>query len=703
MTLLENFTNRLSLNRFRTEAYLVCLMILFFVFRQSNPLFKYPFIILYLWSVLKFFKVKKSNLLKISIEFLKDYLLVIILLLIIIISWIFSSKIYLLIFKDTASSLIILSFYFILTMTISSVKEFALFFKIFINLLIIFALFISFLGFLDLFGILPYERYFLTDKSVINPFPYDNNFGLLPVLLGILSLLYYILFSNLKVHVSATSGLLSSIFSLFVILSGSKRGVVIILLIIMLVLLVLIISLFRKNLISNRMRLGLGTFIFTLAVFSSGFYLFFTQASFASKNDFLKKVGTKDLVSTKEKLSNNVYKFYSLFKYNGSLKDFHEKLWSIKFDSKDPDAGWGGTEAHKTVFPLTGKNVDIVPREAKGILIDGSCKCDTWDGDAYSITPLGRIDAKETQKAVTSVYCYVSDDFNGTWAELILLYTKAGEIHGIYDLQRKGTWQKLSIYDECLNATAEARFCFSKLGVTNFSSLQGYVIIASPQFSIIDPDGTNRALYALVTNTDKTIPNKYILSGFGFTGVSIHTSLNNVIDIETDPIRNLMKKFIVEDTTYYGYNSKIELKHFAGPFKDDDRIAHWQFATQIFLKEYNLKQKIFGCGFDHLNWFGSYFFKNKTLSDWPHNPFLSVLLYSGLLGLSIYCFFFYKAFNYYLKYIKEYPLLFIFFLISFYFSFFSGGSPFDPPIMGFFIILPLFIHTVHKKKSIELN
>lgn len=690
--------------RFRTEAYLACLMTLFFVFRQSNPLFKYPFIILYLWFVLKSFWVKRSSLLKTGKEFLKDYLLPIILLLIIVLSWIFSSKIYLLIFKDTASSLIILSFYFILTLIISSVKELSLFFKIFINLIIIFALLISFLGFLDLLSILPYESYFLTDKTIDSPFPYDNNFGLLPVLLGIFGLLFYILFRNPKVLVTAINGLLASVFSLFVILSGSKRGVVIIVLIIIIVLLALIVSLFRKNLISNRMRLGLGTFIFTLTVFSLSVCLFFTQVSFASKNDFLKKVGTKDLVSTKERLSNNIYKFYSLFKHNRSLKQFHEKLWSIKFDSKDPDVGWGGTEAHRTVFPLSGENVDIVPGDAKGILIDASSRCDTWDGDAYSITPLGRIDVKDTQKVVTSVYCYVSDDFNGNWAELILLYTRAGEIHGTYDLQRKGTWQKLLISDECLNTTAEARFCFNKQGVTNFSSLRGYVIIASPQFSIVNSDGTTRSLYSVVTNNYKIVPEKYISSGFGFTDVSFLTGLNNVLlATGTDPIRNMMKKLIAEDTTYHGYNSKIELKHIIGPIKDDDRIAHWQFATQIFLKEYNWKQKIFGRGFDHLNWFGSYFFKNKTLSDWPHNPFLSVLLYSGLFGLSIYCFFLYKSFYYYLKYIKDYPLLFIFFLISFYFSFFSGGSPFDPPVMGFFIILPFFIHTVHKKKTIYLH
>jgi hypothetical protein len=46
-------------------------------------------------------------------------------------------------------------------------------------------------------------------------------------------------------------------------------------------------------------------------------------------------------------------------------------------------------------------------------------------------------------------------------------------------------------------------------------------------------------------------------------------------------------------------------------------------------------------------------------------------------------------------------MLAIFFLITFFFSFFSAGSPFDPPIMGFFVILPFFIHSINKKIKAE--
>ena len=133
------------------------------------------------------------------------------------------------------------------------------------------------------------------------------------------------------------------------------------------------------------------------------------------------------------------------------------------------------------------------------------------------------------------------------------------------------------------------------------------------------------------------------------------------------------------------------------------RYVRWQFAWQIFTKEFNWRQKVFGGGFNFLNWYGYYFLKDRTKTDYPHNPFLYILLYSGILGVSLYLFFLYKVFYFYLKYRKEYWIFFVFFLITFFFCFFSSGNPFDPPIMGFFMILPFFIHSVHKKSTSKLN
>ena len=132
-----------------------------------------------------------------------------------------------------------------------------------------------------------------------------------------------------------------------------------------------------------------------------------------------------------------------------------------------------------------------------------------------------------------------------------------------------------------------------------------------------------------------------------------------------------------------------------------DRTSRWVFATKLWETDYKWYNKLFGHGFDYLNRYGEKF--NKNSPDWPHNPFLSVLLYSGIIGLPIYIYLLIKAVILYLKYKKQYEIAFVGFLITFFFSFFSGSSPFDPPIMGFFIILPFYIQSMHNKSKESSN
>jgi hypothetical protein len=132
-------------------------------------------------------------------------------------------------------------------------------------------------------------------------------------------------------------------------------------------------------------------------------------------------------------------------------------------------------------------------------------------------------------------------------------------------------------------------------------------------------------------------------------------------------------------------------------------MMRWNFAYKIFNLEYNTRKKIFGGGFNFLNWSGYYFLNDKTAADYPHNPLISVLLYSGIIGLIIYLILLFQIFNYYFSYFKTYYVFSTFFLIAFFFTFFSGGSPLDPPVMGFFVILALLINYVHQKEYIIIS
>jgi O-antigen ligase len=130
-----------------------------------------------------------------------------------------------------------------------------------------------------------------------------------------------------------------------------------------------------------------------------------------------------------------------------------------------------------------------------------------------------------------------------------------------------------------------------------------------------------------------------------------------------------------------------------------NRISRWQYAIELWKTEYKLYNKLFGNGFKYYELFGKKFLNDQKNDDYPHNPFISILLYSGIIGLVFYLWFLYKVFSLYLYHRQQYGYLFICFLITFFFSFFSGSSPFDPPIMGFFVLLPFFIHHVHKNND----
>lgn len=441
---------------------------------------------------------------------------------------------------------------------------------------------------------------------------------------------------------------------------------------------------------------------------------------------------------TSKKGSAPVYLFFS--KHNvtdfSSLKGHvifaypQYEILHIKENPSDPDSGWG-TRIHKTVYPLSGNNVEIVPNGAKGYLMDSTCNADSWGGNAYSYTTIGSDSLKQGDKVLSSVYCYISKDFNGDWAKIQISGSASNKINQYYNIDNKGIWQKLNLNIKCNTGTAQVRIWFAKNDITKFSSLKGYVIFAYPEFKVIRKDslqsynlpqendlklagirvgndweeGQKKTIYdSLVREVQKIKKiqgvafskkvNIYQSGIFNFSLPSI--KLIDTTQIDSDPVRNWITKLVAEDTTYYPYKTNIKVDSVYNIFIAP-RTMRWQFALQIFIKEYNWKQKIFGNGFDFLNWYGFYFLDDKTKSDYPHNPFLTVLLYSGIIGLLLYLVLLYKVFYYYIKYIKKYYILFIFFLITFYFSFFSSISPFNPPVTSFFIMLPFLIHAVHER------
>jgi len=694
--------------KFKSEIYLLILIELFFIFRSSIPSFKYPFILLYIYFVVNYLFSDNK---RVSIKtVLKNYYLIVILVIVYIFAVIISSKLFLTTIKDLFNIAIQISIIYLMTSIIETKEKLDFFVSKLTDIIIYFSVTISFFLLYEFFHI-----YFLTGV-VIKPKEFslvDYNFALLPVFFGFFALLFKITYKPAGKKIILYD-LLLLLFCIPVFLSGSKRGLFIILLTLIVLYLIFFVSLFYRNQLLKSFAKGIKSFLLLLTLFFISVTIFIFGTTYLTKYKTFEILGVKKISALQEEIARTCYRSIALFDQETAYSKFYMRFWSPVFDPKDPDTGWG-TRIHKTIYPLEGKNVEIVPSDVKGYLMDSTCNADTWGGNAFSYTnSLFSINAnKDNDTVEVSVFCYVSNDFNGDWVRIDLINNNS-TWKGInyYNLREKGTWQKLKIKEICNKGEYSLYLYFCKLGVEDFSKLKGYVIFAYPQINIVsetikanDDPNKNSITGRIVRETeDSYLPGKFITIGSvpknseaGFLSTLQFLFLSFTGNKDQDIIRNWIARLVSEDTTYYGYKTNFDIERTNVDKLYGERIIRWQFAWQIFKKEYNWPKRIFGGGFNFLNWYGHYFDNDKTRSDYPHNPFLHILLYSGIVGLLIYMVFMYKVFYYYILNIKEYPLLFIFFLITFFFTFFSGGNPFDPPIMGFFVMLPFLFHYIKER------
>jgi hypothetical protein len=422
-----------------------------------------------------------------------------------------------------------------------------------------------------------------------------------------------------------------------------------------------------------------------------------------------------------------------------NLKDtLNQNILNLKFDSRHPGTGWGSPK-YSLVYPLTGENVRIIPKGSYGCKMDSSANSNTWNGNAYSFTEVKVQNVSEGDSIKFSVYCYVSDNFNGEWAQIRTEGIK--RVVSNYDLKKIGQWQRLEIKIKAQkNGELTSYLAWAKYNAGNFKSLKGYVIFAYPHISIKKASALSLNQKPYRENFEKFNSSGskaiYTNSSANYTSsksTSIYTSSSSQVKFKStrlnfqesaigypficfiqnelsrkqfaDTMKNntLQRVFLRSDTIYHPYKSIIQIDTISNQ-AIAQRINRWQFAWQLYSKEYTTTQKIEGGGFNYVSWFGHYFNKgDDTKSDYPHNPILSVLLYSGILGLMLYLYLLFQVFYLYYIYRKEIGIFSLFFLITFFFSFFSANSPFDPPVMGFFILFPYFVHYVVKKPIFSIK
>lgn len=131
-----------------------------------------------------------------------------------------------------------------------------------------------------------------------------------------------------------------------------------------------------------------------------------------------------------------------------------------------------------------------------------------------------------------------------------------------------------------------------------------------------------------------------------------------------------------------------------GPFPDN-RSGRWRLARQIF-SNYTFSEKLIGNGLTWLPVYGEFFYENPRYYDYPHNPLISTVLYSGIVGGLFYLAYLGWSLFLYFKYRKQYGLFLVLFLLTGVFVSVSGNSHFSVPAFAFFTQLPFFFSYIHK-------
>ncbi len=628
-----------------------------------NYLFIPLFSVLLLYFLVKFFVQRKksgnvSYLIKVFLPFL-------IICGIIILAYVFSEQRNILTFKDIMHIGILLSIIFMGYTGIQNLEEYNKFSDYFVIQVIVSSGFISVIGLvkyiITLSGI---SIDFTNDIPLFNSaMNRDYNFFSLSIILGILSVIYLLVTRRITKKTKILLQVLLFLMTLNVLFSTSRRGFIFLLVFLVFITL-LNLNFFRESIFHNQ-KLRLFTALTLIFLVFQTFYV----ATFNSKLFLNFKRTDFNVNFVNYSLFDLAYKYGSVF---GLKRNTVDRIINIEYDSKYPYTRWG-FRIHEEVYPLAGQNSGIVPRGTVGYKIDKRSNSDTWSGNAYSYTPITCLYKEDTSNLIkdvfqASVYCFVSEDFNGTWVSIAAEGNSFGTKRMEYDMNNKNLWQKLSINFQTTNGIPPAYLYLSKVGVTDFNNLKGYVIFAYPEYiKSIESDSVAQSI-----NKGQAISN-YINASF----------VNYIKIIKIG--RKIRQEF------FSGVNAADSIPADTFLITSSDVVTHarterWKYGYYIFMQEYSFVQKVFGKGFEYMNKFGRKF--RETDLDYPHNPFIDAFLYSGIAGGIIYLWFMFLVFLNYKRFLRHHLYFFLCFIVVFLFSFVSANTHFSIPVFTFLSMVP---------------
>jgi hypothetical protein len=131
--------------------------------------------------------------------------------------------------------------------------------------------------------------------------------------------------------------------------------------------------------------------------------------------------------------------------------------------------------------------------------------------------------------------------------------------------------------------------------------------------------------------------------------------------------------------------------------EEDSRSNRWEFSFDTYL-EFSITNKVFGNGFTYLQLFGNKF--GVFGNDYPHNVWISALLYGGLIGfittvgLTVYVFYFL------FKKRKVFNIILVWYILFLILNFTSSNSIYSSRVFVVLLLFP-FLSFCNEKKLID--
>jgi O-antigen ligase len=123
-----------------------------------------------------------------------------------------------------------------------------------------------------------------------------------------------------------------------------------------------------------------------------------------------------------------------------------------------------------------------LPVGVGGIKLTNSTKVSTWNNNSYQYVTIRHDGNMDVDSLFASVFCYVSKDFDGSWAGIRGACGKSIVSSQFYNLAEKGQWQKLSIPITCASDVIYVYLSLAKSGTTTMNDLNGFVIFVYPKY-----------------------------------------------------------------------------------------------------------------------------------------------------------------------------------------------------------------------------